>query len=81
VHASIKKYDDVNELGAIVEIETNDNAIVYISLFTNPDNAYWYKIYQENKPDIIKINLDKDFDIDIIYNTNKITNCKIVEII
>jgi hypothetical protein len=81
VHASIKKYDDSNELWAIVEIETNDNANIYTSLFTNSDNGYRYDIYQQNKPDIIKISLDTWFDIDIIYNMNKITNCKIVEII
>ncbi len=80
-HANIKKYEDPKELGAILEIQTDDNANIYNENFVNSHNKYRYDIYQKWKYDIINTHVSNWFDIQMIYNYDKIKSIKIIKII
>ena len=80
-HANIKKYEDPKEIGAILEIQTDDNANIYSENFENSDNKYRYNIYQKWKYDIINTHISKWFDIQMIYNYDKIKSIKIIKIV
>jgi hypothetical protein len=49
--------------------------------FDNISNDYWYDMYKKENPDYYTIHLDKNFDIHLIYNFDKIKSIKIVDLV
>jgi len=81
--AQIKKWDDKNEKGALVEFDIDLKKSKVKKVVFNEDNKYYYNIYKNEKPDLIEVLVGKynNFKVYIIYNYDVVKDIKIKRII
>jgi len=81
--AQIKKWDDKNEKGALVEFDIDFKNYRVKKVSFNENNKYYYDIYKKEKPDLIEVSvgLKNNFKVYIIYNYDVVKDIKIKRII